>query len=37
MLALRLTAILPVMTPVEAIETTRIHCVAGPQRRALLG
>jgi magnesium chelatase family protein len=29
MLAGRLTTILPAMTLAEAIETTRIHCVAG--------
>src|SRR5215510_15142927 len=29
MLARRLTTILPAMTLAEAIETTRIHCVAG--------
>ena len=29
MLARRLTTILPAMTPAEAIETTRIHRVAG--------
>jgi magnesium chelatase family protein len=29
MLARRLTALLPVMTPAEAIDTTRIHRVAG--------
>jgi magnesium chelatase family protein len=30
MLARRLTTILPAMTLAEAIETTRIHSVAGP-------
>jgi magnesium chelatase family protein len=29
MLARRLTTILPAMTPAEAVETTRIHRVAG--------
>jgi magnesium chelatase family protein len=29
MLARRLTTILPAMTLAEALETTRIHCVAG--------
>ena len=29
MLARRLTTILPAMTLAEAVETTRIHCVAG--------
>ena len=29
MLARRLTAILPAMAPPEALDTTRIHCVAG--------
>jgi magnesium chelatase family protein len=29
MLARRLTTILPAMTPAEALETTRIHRVAG--------
>jgi magnesium chelatase family protein len=29
MLARRLTTILPTMTIPEALETTRIHCVAG--------
>ena len=29
MLARRLTTILPAMTLAEALETTRLHCVAG--------
>ena len=34
MVARRLTTILPAMSLAEALETTRIHRVAGPYQRA---